>query len=146
MVHSESKVHIQAFELDHPGNSGDTSRKESHNVYDGHAESTFPNRGPIPIDSGTSRSAFAHTFVKIVAKEISWHFIEHREEDTIQNSGVSIGPPAKRDETPITSNRVAELLDAADRLRGLADDWEQFWLLDQPSHMSPFRTHGGNVP
>ncbi len=92
MVHGESKVHIQVFSLDYPKNSRDKpikdQPKESHNIYDGYAESTFPNRGPLPIDSGQSRSAFAHTFVKIVVKEISWHFIEHREEDTIQNSRI----------------------------------------------------------
>jgi hypothetical protein len=92
MVHGESKVHIQVFELNYPKNSRDKplkdQPKESRNIYDGYAESTFPNRGPLPIDSGTSRSAFAHTFVKIVVKEISWHFVEHREEDTIQGSRI----------------------------------------------------------
>jgi hypothetical protein len=51
-----------------------------------------------------------------------------------------------RDEAPTNSKRVAELLGAAERLRGLADHWEQFWLLDEPSYMTPFRTHGGNDP
>jgi hypothetical protein len=92
MVHGESKVHIQTFALDYPKNSRDKplkdQPKESRNIYDGYAESTFPNRGPLPIDSGQSRSAFAHTFVKIVVKELSWHFIPHREEDTIQNSRI----------------------------------------------------------
>jgi hypothetical protein len=146
MLHGESKVHIQVFELDHPRNSGDTKRKESRNLYDGYTESTFPNRGPLPIDSGNSRSAFARVFAKIVVKEISWHFIEHLQEDTIQNSTTRSDRPETRDEAPTTSKRVAELIGAAERLRGLADDWEKFWLLDQPSHMTPFKTHGGNVP
>jgi hypothetical protein len=140
------KVHIQVFELDHPRNSGDTKRKESRNLYDGYTESTFPNRGPLPIDSGNSRSAFARVFAKIVVKEISWHFIEHLQEDTIQNSTTRSDRPETRDEAPTTSKRVAELIGAAERLSGLADDWEKFWLLDQPSHMTPFKTHGGNVP
>ncbi len=84
MLQGESKVHIQVFELDPPRNSEDRSRKESHNVYDAYAESTFPKRGPLPVDSGTSGNAFARTFAKIVAKEISWHFVEHLYEDTIQ--------------------------------------------------------------
>ena len=87
MVHGESKVHIQVFELDYPKNSRDKpikdQPKEAHNIYDGYAESSFPNRGPLPIDSGTSRAAFKHTFLKIVVKEISWHFASHREEDSI---------------------------------------------------------------
>ena len=40
------------------------------------------------IDSGLSRSAFKHTFLKIVVKEISWHFVPHREEDSIQDSRI----------------------------------------------------------
>ena len=56
MVHGDSKVHIQVFELDYPKNSRDRpikdQPKEAHNIYDGYAESTFPNRGPLPIDSG----------------------------------------------------------------------------------------------
>jgi hypothetical protein len=92
MVHGDSKVHIQVFELDYPKNSRDRpikdQPKEARNIYDGYAESTFPNRGPLPIDSGTSRSAFKHTFLKIVVKEISWHFVPHREEDSIQDSRI----------------------------------------------------------
>ena len=92
MVHGESKVHIQVFELDYPKNSKDKpikdQPKEAHNIYDGYAESAFPNRGPLPIDSGTSRAAFKHTFLKIVVKEVSWHFVEHREEDSIQDSRI----------------------------------------------------------
>jgi hypothetical protein len=92
MVHGESKVHIQVFKLDYPKNSKDKpikdQPKEAHNIYDGYAESSFPNRGPLPIDSGTSRAAFKHTFLKIVVKEVSWHFVEHREEDSIQDSRI----------------------------------------------------------
>jgi hypothetical protein len=92
MVHGDSKVHIQVFEMQYPKNSKDKpikdQPKEAHNIYDEYAESTFPNRGPLPIDSGTSRGAFKHTFLKIVVKEISWHFVEHREEDSIQDSRI----------------------------------------------------------
>ena len=92
MVHGDSKVHIQVFEMEYPKNSKDKpikdQPKEAHNIYDEYAESTFPNRGPLPIDSGTSRNAFKHTFFKIVVKEISWHFVEHREEDSIQDSRI----------------------------------------------------------
>ena len=30
--------------------------------------------------------------------------------------------------------------------RFLGDDWERFWFLDQPSHLTPIRTHGGLGP
>jgi hypothetical protein len=92
MVHGESKVHIQVFEMQYPKNSKDKpikdQPKEAHNIYDEYAESTFPNRGPLPIDSGNSRSAFKNTFLKIVTKEISWHFVEHAPDDSIQDSRI----------------------------------------------------------
>jgi hypothetical protein len=92
MVHGEAKVHIQVFEMQYPKNSKDKpikdQPKEAHNVYDEYAETTFPNRGPLPIDSGNSRSAFKNTFLKIVTKEISWHFVEHAPDDSIQDSRI----------------------------------------------------------
>lgn len=39
--------------------------------------------------------------------------------------------------------RVQQLLYTSDNLRQIVDDWERFWQLDSPSHMSPIRTHGG---
>jgi hypothetical protein len=92
VLHGESKTHIQVFELRYPTNSKGKpitdQRKEAHNIYDQYAESTFPNRGPIPIDSGSSRGAFKNTFLRIVAKEISWHFVDHAFDEAIQNSRI----------------------------------------------------------
>jgi hypothetical protein len=92
MVHGEAKVHIQVFEMEYPKNSKDKpikdQPKEAHNIYDQYAETTFPNRGPLPIDSGNSRSSFKNTFLKIVTKEISWHFVEHAPDDSIQDSRI----------------------------------------------------------
>ena len=31
----------------------------------------------------------------------------------------------------------------AEDLRQALDEWERIWFLDQPSHMVPYRTHGG---
>ena len=42
--------------------------------------------------------------------------------------------------------RVEELLVDSENLRMAGDEWERFWFLDQPSHMTPFRTHGGLGP
>ena len=39
--------------------------------------------------------------------------------------------------------RTDELLNTSEDLRLLLDQWERFWFLDQPSHMTPYRTHGG---
>ncbi len=42
--------------------------------------------------------------------------------------------------------RVEQLLVDSENLRMAGDDWERFWFLDQPSHLTPFRTHGGLGP
>lgn len=39
--------------------------------------------------------------------------------------------------------RVQQLLYTSEDLRSLVDEWERFWFLDSPSHMTPVRTHGG---
>jgi hypothetical protein len=92
MLHGESKVHIQAFEMQYPKNSKDKpikdQPKEPVSIYDDYGESMFPDRGPIPAESASSRSKFRIKFVKIVAKEVSWHFIEHAEDDSIQDSRI----------------------------------------------------------
>jgi hypothetical protein len=42
--------------------------------------------------------------------------------------------------------RAEELLVDSENLRMAGADWERFWFLDQPSHLTPFRTHGGLGP
>ena len=39
--------------------------------------------------------------------------------------------------------RVQQLLFTSDDLRSLVDEYERFWFLDAPSHMTTIRTHGG---
>ncbi len=39
--------------------------------------------------------------------------------------------------------RVQQLLYTSEDLRSLVGEWERFWFLDSPSHMTPIRTHGG---
>lgn len=39
--------------------------------------------------------------------------------------------------------RVEQLLVDSENLRQANDDWNRFWFLDQPSHLTPYRTHGG---
>lgn len=92
MLHGDSKVHIQVFEMQYPKDSKDkpikNQPKEAHSIYDEYAETGFPNRGPLPIDSGNSRSAFKNMFLRIVAKDISWHFVPHAPDDSIQDSRI----------------------------------------------------------
>jgi hypothetical protein len=43
------------------------------------------------------------------------------------------------------SRRTVELLYTSENLRLLLDEWERSWLLDQPDHSTPYRTHGGII-
>jgi hypothetical protein len=39
--------------------------------------------------------------------------------------------------------RTQELTYTSENLRLALDEWERFWLLDQPDHETPYPTHGG---
>ena len=39
--------------------------------------------------------------------------------------------------------RVQQLLYTSEDLRSVVSEWERFWFMDSPSHMTPIRTHGG---
>ena len=41
--------------------------------------------------------------------------------------------------------RTQELIYTSENLRLFLDEWERLWLLDQPDHMTPYRTHGGII-
>ena len=41
--------------------------------------------------------------------------------------------------------RARQLLYTSENLRLFLDEWERFWFLDAPDHMTPFRTHGGII-
>lgn len=41
------------------------------------------------------------------------------------------------------NRRMRELLNNSEDLRLIADEWERIWFTDQPSHLTPSRTHGG---
>ena len=43
------------------------------------------------------------------------------------------------------ARRARQLLYTSENLRMLLDEWERFWFLEQPDHMTPFRTHGGII-
>ncbi len=43
------------------------------------------------------------------------------------------------------ARRAQELIFTSEDLRCFLDEWERMWFLDQPSHMKPFRTHGGII-
>jgi hypothetical protein len=37
------------------------------------------------MDSGVGRAAFKSKFLQVVASESSWHFVEHSQDDVIQD-------------------------------------------------------------
>ena len=39
--------------------------------------------------------------------------------------------------------RAEQLIYPSEDLRQITDEWERIWFLDQPSHMTMYRTHGG---
>jgi hypothetical protein len=43
------------------------------------------------------------------------------------------------------ATRTRQLIFTSDDLRMLMEEWERLWFLDQPSHLSPKRTHGGVI-
>ena len=45
--------------------------------------------------------------------------------------------------SPRPERRVQQLLNTSEDLRSIIDEWERFWMIDQPSHLTPIRTHGG---
>jgi hypothetical protein len=89
VLQGTAKTHIQVTEMAHPKNSKGKpitdQPKEAKTIYNEYADSEFPVRGPIPSDSGVSRAAFKNKFLKIVSAEISWHFVGHAPDDTIQD-------------------------------------------------------------
>jgi hypothetical protein len=43
------------------------------------------------------------------------------------------------------TRRAQQLIWTSEDLRHLLDEWERIWFLDMPSHLTPFRTHGGLI-
>ena len=39
--------------------------------------------------------------------------------------------------------RAQQLIYTSEDLRAITDEWERIWFLDQPPHLTPYRTHGG---
>ncbi|MFN5469225.1 MAG: hypothetical protein ACK5AM_14035, partial [Pirellulaceae bacterium] len=45
----------------------------------------------------------------------------------------------------LPQRRAEQLIYTSENLRMLVQEWERFWFLDQPDHMSPYRVHGGVI-
>jgi hypothetical protein len=89
LMEGKSSINIQVWEIAHPKNSKGqeiTSQpKESSKIYEETADSTFPSRGPVAKGGVVSPSAFRIKFLKIVALELSWHFVDKAPGDDIQD-------------------------------------------------------------
>jgi hypothetical protein len=43
------------------------------------------------------------------------------------------------------ARRAQQLIFTSEDLRAFLNEWERIWFLDQPSHLTPIRTHGGII-
>ena len=48
--------------------------------------------------------------------------------------------------SPNPLERTQEMLVASENLRQIREEWRRFWFLDQPSHLTYQRVHGGIGP
>jgi hypothetical protein len=89
LMEGNSAIHLQVWEIGHPKNSkgkeNKNQPKESSKIYEEQADTVFPVRGPIPKETGISPTSFKIKFIKLVALEISWHFVDHAPGDDIQD-------------------------------------------------------------
>lgn len=45
--------------------------------------------------------------------------------------------------SPDPTRRLTQLLNTSENLRMITDEWERAWLIDMPTHLTPYRVHGG---
>ncbi len=45
--------------------------------------------------------------------------------------------------SPDPTRRLTQLLNTSENLRMIMDEWERAWLIDMPTHLTPYRVHGG---
>ncbi|MDP6443521.1 MAG: hypothetical protein QGG36_12315 [Pirellulaceae bacterium] len=41
--------------------------------------------------------------------------------------------------------RTEQLIFQSENFRNILLEWERFWFVEQPDHMTPFRVHGGII-
>jgi hypothetical protein len=90
LLNGKSNIHIQVTELDYPkdsrGRAMKDKPKEEKEIYSGDRDTVFPKTGAIPVSADVSRATFKGRFLKLVANEVSWHFVEHAPGDDIQDT------------------------------------------------------------
>ncbi|HEU5118156.1 MAG TPA: hypothetical protein VFT74_16160 [Isosphaeraceae bacterium] len=92
LFQGHAETHIQVTELAHPKNDRGKpikdQPKEEETIYTADQVSQFPVTGHIPVEAGTNAATFRGTFFKLMAKELSWHFISHAPGDDIQDTHI----------------------------------------------------------
>jgi hypothetical protein len=90
LYEGRSNIHVQVTELAHPTDTKGKPMldrpKESNVIHEGDRSTVFPVTGHIPVETGVSPAVFRNRFLEIVVAEVSWHFVEHAQGDTIQNT------------------------------------------------------------
>ncbi len=43
------------------------------------------------------------------------------------------------------ARRTKQLIYTSEDLRNFIEEWERFWFIDQPGHLTPYNTHGGII-
>lgn len=90
LYEGRSNIHIRVTEWDHPKDSRDRPMtdkpKEARIIYEGDRDTSFPVTGHIPASADVSRATFKNKFLKLVATEVSWHFVPHAHGDNIQDT------------------------------------------------------------
>lgn len=43
------------------------------------------------------------------------------------------------------ARRTRQLIYESENMRNILNEWERFWFLDAPDHMTTFRVHGGVI-
>jgi hypothetical protein len=90
MFEGRAKVQVRATELAYPKDSRKREMrdqpKKAEIILDESHDSAFPIRGPMPASAEVSRGAFKKKFLRLVATELSWYFIDHAPGDNIQDA------------------------------------------------------------
>jgi hypothetical protein len=93
LFQGHSKVHVQVTTKDYPkdkrGKPIKSEPKEVDVIYNDYRDTVFPTTAPMSVETGVSKSAFKNKFLKLVASELSWHFVDHRPGDDIQDTRIN---------------------------------------------------------
>jgi hypothetical protein len=111
------------------------------------------NRSPIGIWNGASESdiGLAGTIVPVnlpaaVMTLPEGHYLEHRPRNFPASPFPLSRELAAMADAPAPNRCMGELLNTSEDLRVLQDEWERIWFIDQQSHLTVDRVHGGITP